>query len=95
MSATYAGQMVRDWDIGSVPNGGYSLGTVIFCAQQYLQNVLGSTHTSVFHAGSSYYAAVSSLIGWEVEIRVAKKGRSFTNIDAELKQKVWFSLFIG
>lgn len=93
--ARYTGHFASDWDIGSVPNGGYSLGTVVHCAQDFVQDVLGftgstgdSSSISLLHAGASYLVAVTSKADWHVEITLLKRGRNFVNLEGELKQRV-------
>jgi hypothetical protein len=87
-TATYQGKFDQEWLVGAVPNGGYSLGIVSSCVHDYLKNQLRSSHTDLFHVSSTYLNATDSNGGWILELQVTKAGKGFTNIDANLTQKV-------
>lgn len=97
--AEYRGRFVSDWDIGSVPNGGYSLGTVVHCAKDFVDGLVAEDEASgasssatsnycLLHAGAAYLVAVTSTKDWHVEVRLEKKGRSYIYLDCTLKQAV-------
>ncbi|UZJ51637.1 hypothetical protein CBS101457_000957 [Exobasidium rhododendri] len=85
-TATYHGSFDEEWCIGVVPNGGVSLGSVNACIQDYLVNRLHSSHADLFHASSTYLNATDGKRSWVVDIHITKRGKSFTNIDANLSQ---------
>ena len=86
--AIYEGRFDTEWQVGTVPNGGYSLGTVNVCVHDFLVKQLQSTHRDLFHISSTYINATDGKIPWTVEVRVTKRGKGFTNLDAILRQKV-------
>lgn len=86
--AFYEGNFDLEWLVGSVPNGGYSLGIVNICVHDYLRKQVKSTHTDLFHISSTYLNATDASVKWMTEVRVTKRGKAFTNVDAILRQKV-------
>lgn len=93
--AFYEGNFDLNWRVGSVPNGGYSLGIVNICVHDYLAKQVKSAHTDLFHISSTYLNATDVSAKWVTEVRVTKRGKAFTNVDAILRQKVrlfWISM---
>jgi hypothetical protein len=88
LRATYEGRLDSEWLIGSVANGGYSLAIVNVCAHDFLANQLKSTHKDPFHVASTYLNATDAKEKWQVEVEVTKRGKGFTNLNANLVQKV-------
>jgi len=87
-TAKYQGQFDYEWLIGTVPNGGYSLGCINVCVHDFLRNYLRSSHTDLFHVSSTYLNATDGKQGWTLDVQVTKSGKGFTNLDANLIQKV-------
>lgn len=87
-SATYEGKLDSEWLIGSVANGGYSLAIVNVCAQDFLAKQLRSSHQDPFHVASTYLNATDAKEKWQVTVEVTKTGKGFTNLNANLSQKV-------
>jgi hypothetical protein len=87
-SAVYQGKLDSEWLIGTVANGGYSLAVVNVCCQDFLANQLKSTHKDPFHIASTYLNATDAREKWTVEIEVTKRGKGFTNLNANLVQNV-------
>jgi hypothetical protein len=86
-TATYQGTFDEEWLIGVVPNGGASLGIINVCVHDFLVHQLHSSHVDLFHTSSTYLNATDATQEWTLDIHVTKKGKSYTNLDANLIQK--------
>lgn len=86
--ARYTGRLSAQWNIGSVPNGGYTLATALNCAQDFVKRRRGKENANLFLASASFHAKVSSETDYVVEVRMLKQGRATTNMEADLLQKV-------
>lgn len=87
-SATYSGSFDKEFNIGAVPNGGYSLACLNAPVLDFLTNHLKSSHKDLFHISATYLNATDPKIDWVVELQITKRGKGYTNIDANLIQKV-------
>ncbi|KAJ3825535.1 thioesterase-like superfamily-domain-containing protein [Lentinula raphanica] len=78
----YIGEMDPEWCIGVVPNGGYALGQIVescICKQR------SSHHPDPIHV-TAHFLSSPSASAFEVRVCLLKKGRSFTNLEADLIQ---------
>lgn len=92
-SATYTGKIDTTWCIGSVPQGGYSLSIILNAVLAFMRtpefratNIKGVDHFDPLLLSAMYVQAVT----WEdfsVQITILKRGKSITNLQADLVQK--------
>ncbi|KAJ7290241.1 thioesterase-like superfamily-domain-containing protein [Mycena rebaudengoi] len=81
-TSAYRGNPDPEWTAGIVPNGGYLLS---FITEACIQNQANSEHPDPMHV-TAHFLQPTRISTFEVNIRVLKKGRSFTNIIADLVQ---------
>lgn len=90
--ATYTGTIDTTWCIGSVPQGGYSLSLILNAVLAFMRTpeVASTDVRSVCHHDplllSATYIQAVAWIPFEVRIRVLKRGKSLSNIQADLYQ---------
>ncbi|SPO22264.1 uncharacterized protein UTRI_00942 [Ustilago trichophora] len=91
-SATYVGSIDTTWCIGSVPQGGYSLSIILNSVLAFMRtpelastNVKSISHLDPFLLSATYIQAVT-WTDYEVRIKVLKRGKSLSNLQAELWQ---------
>ncbi|KAF9242659.1 thioesterase-like superfamily-domain-containing protein [Melanogaster broomeanus] len=82
-SSTYRCELDRGWAVGAIPQGGYSLGTVV---EACIKHQAGSSHADPIHVTAHYLRATNAGDA-EVRVKVLKSGKSFTNILADLVQQ--------
>ncbi|PWZ03422.1 hypothetical protein BCV70DRAFT_197634 [Testicularia cyperi] len=91
--ASYVGSIDTTWCIGSVPQGGYSLSIILNAVLAFMHtpefrstNIKGVDHFDPLLLSAMYVQAVS----WDefsVEVKIIKRGKSITNLQADLIQK--------
>ncbi|KIJ62533.1 hypothetical protein HYDPIDRAFT_30141 [Hydnomerulius pinastri MD-312] len=81
--SVYRCELDRGWRVGAVPQGGYSLGTVI---EACIEHQSRSSHIDPIHVSAHFLRATNAGAG-EVYIRVLKTGKTFTNLLADLVQQ--------
>lgn len=91
-SATYTGTIDTTWCIGSVPQGGYSLSIILNAVLAFMRtpevtatNVKSIPHLDPFLLSATYIQAVT-WTPFEVRIRMLKRGKSLSNLQAEMWQ---------
>lgn len=91
-SATYNGKIDTTWCIGSVPQGGYSLSLILNAVLAFMRtpevkstDVKGVAHHDPLLLSATYIQAVT-WTDFEVRIRVLKRGKSLSNLQANLYQ---------
>lgn len=91
-SAVYTGSIDRTWCIGSVPQGGYSLSIILNAVLAFMHtpelastNVKSISHLDPLLLSATYIQAVT-WTDFEVRIHVLKRGKSLSNVQAELWQ---------
>ncbi|PWN53527.1 hypothetical protein IE53DRAFT_153698 [Violaceomyces palustris] len=87
-TATYVGEIDREWCISEVPNGGYSLSIIANAVQSFMRLPSNSKgkHFDPLHISANYFVPVSHHQPYTVEIKLLKQGRGVTNVLAELSQ---------
>ena len=92
-SATYTGTIDATWCIGSVPQGGYSLSIILNAVLAFMRtpearstNVKSISHLDPLVLSATYIQAVSC-IPFCVRIQVLKRGKSLSNLQADLYQE--------
>ncbi|KAG1882656.1 thioesterase-like superfamily-domain-containing protein [Suillus subluteus] len=81
-TATYATELNGSWVIGSVPQGGYTLGQVVeACTRFQLETV----HKDPIHV-TAHFLRATNVGPAEVRVSVQKIGKNFTNLSADLAQ---------
>ncbi|KAL5506957.1 hypothetical protein ACEPAH_6413 [Sanghuangporus vaninii] len=79
----YEGKVSKDWCIGGIPHGGYVIGIILTAAGD-LQS--SSRHPDPVHLTAHYLQSVDvSECG--VRLKIIRRGKSFTNINADLIRK--------
>ncbi|KAJ7348868.1 thioesterase-like superfamily-domain-containing protein [Mycena albidolilacea] len=78
----YTAEADPEWVIGRVSNGGYALALVVQACIEYQAD---SEHPDPLHV-SAHFLQATKTSTIEVQIRILKPGRSFTNILADLIQ---------
>jgi hypothetical protein len=81
-TSIFSGVMDKEWTVGAVPNGGYSLAIIVKAAMTYQAP---SSHPDPIHVTAHYLKAASTM-DYQVRIRTLKKGRRMTNVLADLVQ---------
>ncbi|TKY89382.1 hypothetical protein EX895_001913 [Sporisorium graminicola] len=91
-SATYHASIDTTWCIGSVPQGGYSLSIILNAVLAFMRtpevvstDIKHVSHNDPLLLSATYIQAVSHT-PVEVRIRVLKRGKSLSNLQAELWQ---------
>ncbi|KAJ9477320.1 hypothetical protein PHBOTO_000877 [Pseudozyma hubeiensis] len=91
-SATYLGSIDTTWCIGSVPQGGYSLSIILNAVLAFMRtpelvstNIKSISHNDPLLLSATYIQAVT-WTDFEVKITVLKRGKSLSNLQAELWQ---------
>ncbi|CDR88128.1 uncharacterized protein SPSC_03714 [Sporisorium scitamineum] len=91
-SATYRASIDPTWCIGSVPQGGYSLSIILNAVLAFMRtpelvstNIKNVSHHDPLLLSAMYIQAVSHT-PVEVRITVLKRGKSLSNLQAELWQ---------
>ncbi|SJX61497.1 uncharacterized protein SRS1_12482 [Sporisorium reilianum f. sp. reilianum] len=91
-SATYRANIDTTWCIGSVPQGGYSLSIILNAVLAFMRtlellstNIKNVSHHDPLLLSATYVQAVSHT-PVEIHIRVLKRGKSLSNVQAELWQ---------
>ncbi|KAK2465713.1 hypothetical protein APHAL10511_002257 [Amanita phalloides] len=79
----YSGNIDPEWSVAAVPNGGYVLALLVEACVQYQST---TAHKNPLHV-TAHFLQASSVIPFEIHVRVIKSGKSFTNLMAELAQK--------
>ncbi|KAF8125696.1 thioesterase-like superfamily-domain-containing protein [Boletus edulis] len=79
----YRCELDPGWVIGAVPQGGYSLGVIVETCIQYQS---GSSHPDPIHVSAHFLRATHPGPG-QVQVKLLKSGKTFTNILAELVQQ--------
>jgi len=79
----YQGTVNKDWSVGKVPNGGFSLGLLLEACIQYQSP---SIHPDPINVSAHYLQTVQTA-AFEVRVRKLKTGRGFSNVVADLVQK--------
>ncbi|KAL5524108.1 hypothetical protein ACEPAG_8281 [Sanghuangporus baumii] len=78
----YKARISEAWCIGGIPHGGYAVG-LILSAVGDLQS--SSPHPDPVHL-TAHYLQSADISECEIHIMVIRKGKTFTNLDAELTQ---------
>ena len=91
-AATYTGSIDTTWCIGSVPQGGYSLSIILDSVLAFMRTpelsateVKSTPHHDPLLLSATYIQAVT-WTDYQVRIRVLKRGKSLSNLQAELWQ---------
>lgn len=91
-SAVYTGSIDTTWCIGSVPQGGYSLSIILNAVLAFMRtpelvstDVKSVSHQDPLLLSATYIQAVT-WTDFQVRIRVLKRGKSLSNLQAELWQ---------
>ncbi|KAF9229775.1 hypothetical protein BS17DRAFT_771908 [Gyrodon lividus] len=82
-SSVYHCELDRGWAVRAIPQGGYSLGTIV---EACIKHQVGSSHVDPIHV-SAHFIRATNAGGGEVRVKVMKSGKTFTNILAELVQQ--------
>jgi len=83
-SSVYHCELDRSWTVGAIPQGGYSLGTIV---EACINHQVGSSpHVDPIHI-SAHFLRATNAGGGEVHVKALKTGKTFTNILAELVQQ--------
>ncbi|KDQ62681.1 hypothetical protein JAAARDRAFT_203757 [Jaapia argillacea MUCL 33604] len=82
-TSTYKGTIDKDWNIASVPNGGYVLGLII---QSSITHQKHTPHPTPLHITAHYLRPTSPTTPFCIRVRTLRVGRSVSNIVAELSQ---------
>lgn len=86
--AVYTGQFDPQWNIFAIPNGGYTLGILLNCTQDFVVRRIGKQQKDLLSCSTSYFAGVSAKAPYTVEVRLLKKGRSTSIVETDILQKV-------
>lgn len=91
-SSTYTGSIDTTWCIGSVPQGGYSLSIILNAVLAFMRtpelrstDIKSISHLDPLLLSATYIQAVTHT-PYEVNIRVLKRGKSLSNLQADLYQ---------
>ncbi|KAF8636037.1 hypothetical protein AX15_000194 [Amanita polypyramis BW_CC] len=79
----YTGNIDSGWSASAVPNGGYVLALLV---EACIQHQSATIHKDPIHVTAHYLRATSSA-PFEIQVRMVKNGKRFTNLAAELMQK--------
>ncbi|KDN38517.1 hypothetical protein K437DRAFT_259380 [Tilletiaria anomala UBC 951] len=90
-TATYGGHSLdAEWSIGSIPQGGYSLSVILSAAMDFMrrpeQEQHEIKHHDPMHISASFLVATMCLQLYTVEIKLLKKGRGLSSLQATLTQ---------
>lgn len=86
--ARYEGRYDSSWNIGSVPNGGYTLAIILHCAHDFVKRKIGKRQENLFSCNATYLGKVSAEIPYIVEVRLLKPGRNTSVVEADIFQSV-------
>ncbi|PWN35688.1 uncharacterized protein FA14DRAFT_189627 [Meira miltonrushii] len=84
--ATYEGNYDPTWNIGVVPNGGYTLAIVLHCAHDFVKRRIGKQQEHLFSCNATYLGKVSADLPYTVEVRLLKPGRNTSVLEADILQ---------
>ncbi|GAK64879.1 uncharacterized protein PAN0_007c3095 [Moesziomyces antarcticus] len=91
-SGVYRGEIDTTWCIGSVPNGGYSLSIILNAVLAFMRtpevtatNIKSIAHNDPLLLSATYIQAVT-WTPYEVRVQVLKRGKSLSNLQADLYQ---------
>lgn len=88
IKATYEGTYDPTWNIGVVPNGGYTLAHILRCTHDFVKRRIGKRQENLFSCNATYLGKVSAELPFTVEIRLLKPGKNTSTLEADLVQKV-------
>ncbi|KAG2039529.1 thioesterase-like superfamily-domain-containing protein [Suillus americanus] len=81
-TATYATELNGSWVIGSIPQGGYTLGQVVEACARFQSEAV---HKDPIHV-TAHFLRATNVGPAEVRVSVQKIGKNFTNLSADLAQ---------
>jgi len=82
-TAHYRCDLDPTWAIVAIPQGGYSLGVIVEACIRYQSN---SSHVDPIHVSAHFLRATNTAVG-QVQVKLLKSGKTFTNLLAELVQQ--------
>lgn len=84
--ATYEGKYDPSWNIGVVPNGGYTLAIILHCAHDFVKRRIGERQENLFSCNATYLGKVTAELPYTVEVRLLKPGRNTSVLEADILQ---------
>lgn len=85
--AIYIGEIDKQWTIFAITNGGYTLGILLNCAQDFVIRRISEKQKDLLSCNASYLAGVSAKLPYTVEVRLVKKGRATSIVESDILQK--------
>ncbi|PWN35687.1 uncharacterized protein FA14DRAFT_189626 [Meira miltonrushii] len=85
--AIYTGIVDPQWNVFAISNGGYTLGILLNCAQNFVVRRIGKQQKDLLSCSTSYFAGVSAKVPFTVEVRLLKKGKSTSIVETDMLQK--------
>lgn len=86
--AVYTGNFDPQWNIFAIPNGGYTLGILLSCAQDFAKRRISKRQADLLSCNTIYFAGVVAKLPYTVEVKLLKKGRSTSIVETDILQEV-------
>ncbi|TFK52327.1 hypothetical protein OE88DRAFT_1734343 [Heliocybe sulcata] len=82
-TSTHRGVVDPDWNVASVPNGGYVLGLVV---EACIRHQASEPLRDPIHV-TAHFLRTTAVAEFEIHVRTLRAGKSFANLVAEFKQQ--------
>lgn len=86
--AIFEGELKPEWVVWNTPNGGYLVGIMLKCGQEYMVKQINKEQDNLLSCTVTYISVLSSKAPYTVEVKLIKKGKATSILEIEISQKV-------